>query len=153
MNKENLLVLHNQLSFPLYAVAKEVTRLYKPFLEKYNLTYTQFLVMVVLWESKQLNVKKLGEFIYLDSGTLTPLLRKLEKKGFLVRQRSQDDERNVLLSITPEGEELRKQISHVPQTILSGIDMKEEEMLTLYNLLYKLLDSLEKRRAEIQAKK
>lgn len=87
------LALKNQLCFPLYACAKEIVRAYQPLLEPLNLTYTQYIVMMVLWEHSHLNVKSLGEYLYLDSGTLTPLLRKMETKGFLTRTRSKEDER------------------------------------------------------------
>lgn len=142
MNREDLMILSNQVSFPLYAGAKEVVRLYKPLLAKYNLTYTQFLVMLVLWEKRQQNVKSLGEHLYLDSGTLTPLLRKLEKKGYLNRERSRDDERNVILTITPEGDALKDKVAHIPNEILEGVTMDKGELDQLYTLLNKLLAKL-----------
>ncbi|MBQ7103500.1 MAG: MarR family transcriptional regulator, partial [Anaerotignum sp.] len=98
------LKLRGQLCFPLYACAKETIRLYKPFLDELGLTYTQYITMMVLWEKKCLTVKELGKELYLDSGTLTPLLKKLEAKGYLIRERSKEDERNLFISLTEEGE-------------------------------------------------
>ncbi len=100
------LKLQNQLCFPLYACSKEIIRAYKPFLDELDLTYTQYITMMVLWEKKEMNVKTLGENLFLDSGTLTPVLKKLEAKGLLKRNRSKDDERNLLVTITSEGEAL-----------------------------------------------
>ncbi|MBP5332218.1 MAG: MarR family transcriptional regulator, partial [Lachnospiraceae bacterium] len=109
--KENYdsLKLGNQLCFPLYACAKEVVRHYKPHLDKLDLTYTQYITMMVLWEYKSLNVKELGEKLYLDSGTLTPVLKKLESKGYITRERSEKDERNLVVTITKTGEDLKSQ--------------------------------------------
>lgn len=103
----NCLKLSNQLCFPLYACAKEIVRRYKPYLDELDLTYTQYIAMMVLWEKKEMNVKELGECIYLDSGTLTPLLKKLEAKGYVERHRSKEDERNLIIRITETGEALR----------------------------------------------
>ena len=91
------LKLENQLCFPLYACSKEVIRKYKPYLDKYDLTYTQYIAMMVLWEEKKVNVKELGQKLFLDSGTLTPLLKKLEQKGYIERKRSENDERNLYI--------------------------------------------------------
>ncbi len=105
-NYDNL-KLENQLCFPLYACAKEVTRRYKPFLSEFDLTYTQYIVMMVLWERREVNVKELGDCLYLDSGTLTPLLKRLEQKGLLSRERSREDERSLIVRITEAGDQLR----------------------------------------------
>ena len=116
MNEQyDSLKLENQLCFPLYASAKEIVRRYKPFLNELDLTYTQYLVMMVLWERKQMNVKRLGEFLYLDSGTLTPVLKKLETKKYVQRTRDKKDERSLCVTITREGEELRNKAADIPQ--------------------------------------
>lgn len=136
------LKLENQLCFPLYACSKEIVRKYKPHLDKLDLTYTQYIAMMVLWERKELNVKELGEQLYLDSGTLTPVLKKLEGKGYVSRARSVKDERNLIVSITKKGEELREKAVEVPQKMEQCINLSSEESLELYRLLYKLLDEL-----------
>ncbi len=137
------LKLENQLCFPLYVCAKEVTRRYKPFLDKLGLTYTQYITMMVLWEKKQVNVKFLGESLYLDSGTLTPLLKRLEQKGYLTRERSKDDERSLLVHITERGEELRDEAVSIPGELRNCVKLSDEEMRILYHLLYKTLYSVE----------
>ena len=106
-DKFEAIKLENQLCFPLYAVSKEIVKKYKPFLDELNLTYTQYITMMVMWEHKSMNVKELGEYLYLDSGTLTPVLKKLEQKGWLVRKRDARDERVLNVSLTQEGEELK----------------------------------------------
>ena len=138
----NALKLENQLCFPLYACAKEVVRRYKPFLDELDLTYTQYITMMVLWEKKQINVKELGECLYLDSGTLTPLLKKLEAKGYVVRERSKEDERNLLVTITPEGERLKERAVTVPGKMIQCVSLNNDEAVTLYKLLYKLLNNM-----------
>lgn len=136
------LKLKNQLCFPLYACSKEIVRKYKPFLDEIDLTYTQYITMMVLWEQKVINVKSLGEYLYLDSGTLTPVLKKLEKKGYLSRQRVKDDERNLCISITEEGEALQERAVTIPKQISKCVDLKPEEAGELYRLLYQILEQL-----------
>ncbi|HAT02509.1 MAG TPA: MarR family transcriptional regulator, partial [Oribacterium sp.] len=114
-DKYESLRLEKQLCFPLYACAKEVVRRYKPFLDQLDLTYTQYIVMMVMWEKKSVNVKELGESLYLDSGTLTPLLKRLEKKGLITRERSKSDERALDVNITEEGEKMRDLAVSVPR--------------------------------------
>lgn len=133
------LKLENQLCFPLYAAAKEVVRKYKPLLDKIELTYTQYITMMVLWQERNISVKKLGEFLYLDSGTLTPLLKTLEKKGFITRERSSKDERVLDVNITKIGMELRDKASFVPKEISSCLNITKEEAEVLYRILYKIL--------------
>ncbi|MDD6428963.1 MAG: MarR family transcriptional regulator [Lachnospiraceae bacterium] len=140
-NKYDCLKLENQLCFPLYACAKEVVRAYKPYLSKLDLTYTQYITMMVLWERKQMNVKEIGECLYLDSGTLTPLLKKLESKGYIKRHRSEKDERNLLISITPYGMELRDKALAVPERMSECLCLSSDESKELYRLLYKFLDN------------
>ncbi len=137
------LKLENQLCFPLYACSKEVVRRYRPLLDPFDLTYTQYIVMMVLWEQEQINVTELGHKLYLDSGTLTPLLKKLEAKGYLTRKRSTADERNLIVHITPEGEHLKEEILSVPAALSTCITLEKSEAQTLYRLLYKILDGLQ----------
>lgn len=141
-NYENL-KLENQLCFPLYACAKEVTRRYKPFLSEFDLTYTQYIVMMVLWERREVNVKELGDCLYLDSGTLTPLLKRLEQKGLLSRERSREDERSLIVRITEAGDQLRERAARLPGEMRGCIQLAPEEMRVLYTLLYKVLNSIE----------
>jgi DNA-binding MarR family transcriptional regulator len=142
MGKYDCIRLENQLCFPLYAVSKEVVRRYKPILDKLDLTYTQYIVMMVLWEKKQTNVKELGECLYLDSGTLTPLLKKLEQKGYIERKRSEEDERNLIVHITEEGMQLQERALEVPGQIGRCIALEPEDAAKLYELLHKLLGGI-----------
>ena len=133
------LKLENQLCFPLYACSKEVIRRYKPFLDALDLTYTQYIAMMVMWEHKEISVKEIGEFLYLDSGTLTPVLKTLEKKGFLTRTRAKEDERVMKIRITEQGMNLREQAADIPLKMGACIHLSEKEALELYNLLHKVL--------------
>jgi DNA-binding MarR family transcriptional regulator len=135
----DMLKLENQLCFPLYACAKEVVKKYKPLLDEIGLTYTQYIAMMVLWEKKSMNVKSLGEYLYLDSGTLTPLLKKLESNGFILRTRLAEDERNLIITITDKGEELKEKAIEIPYKLASCLNLSLEETKTLYGLLYKIL--------------
>jgi DNA-binding MarR family transcriptional regulator len=137
------LKLENQLCFPLYACAKEVVKRYKPYLDELDLTYTQYITMMVMWEKKTVNVKELGENLFLDSGTLTPLLKKLEAKGYITRERSKDDERNLLVSITEKGEALKDNAVEVPYKMVQCVRLTKEEGIELYRLLHKLLDTVD----------
>lgn len=139
------LKLKNQLCFPLYACAKEVSRRYKPFLDELDLTYTQYIAMMVIWEEKQINVRDLGEQLYLDSGTLTPLLKKLESKGYIIRERSKEDERSLNISISKKGEELKDKAVKVPQQVSACLSLEPEKAMALYSTLYELLDDLTKK--------
>lgn len=138
-SKYDVLKLQNQLCFPLYACSREIVKRYKPYLDKIDLTYTQYIVMMVLWEKKQVNVKVLGECLYLDSGTLTPLLKKLESKGFVNRTRSEKDERNLVVSITEKGENLKDEAVDIPLQIAGCTNLTAEEGRQLYSILYKIL--------------
>ena len=137
--KYDVLKLENQLCFPLYACSREIVKRYKPFLDQIDLTYTQYIAMMVLWERKSVNVKELGECLYLDSGTLTPLLKKLEAKGLVTRMRSEKDERNLVVAITEEGEKLKEKAVEIPIQIAGCTNLTEEEGMMLYHILYKLL--------------
>ena len=142
MEKYDALKLENQLCFPLYACAKEVVKQYRPFLDELNLTYTQYIAMMVLWEHEKLNVKELGEKLYLDSGTLTPVLKSLEAKGFLRRYRSEEDERVLNVELTAAGWNLRDAALDVPGKVNAGIKLNAGEVVQLYELLYKVLGGL-----------
>lgn len=139
MNYDKL-KLENQLCFPLYACSREVVKLYKPYLDEIGLTYTQYIVMMVLWEQKRATVKQLGETLYLDSGTLTPLLKKMEAAGLLVRSRDKEDERSVIIELTQAGEEKRDQAVEIPDKIGKCVSLNPEESKTLYHLLYQILN-------------
>lgn len=136
--------LKNQLCFPLYACAKEVVRKYKPYLDELDLTYTQYITMLVLWEEQNINVKDLGERLYLDSGTLTPLLKKLEAKGYINRRRSKEDERSLIISITEKGADLKEKAVVVPQKVGACVGIEPDKAMELYTTLYRLLDMLSK---------
>ncbi|GHU61632.1 organic hydroperoxide resistance transcriptional regulator [Clostridia bacterium] len=138
MNNDSLNI-KSQLCFPLYAAAKEVVKLYKPLLDEIGLTYTQYITMMVLWEHQTLNVKTLGQYLYLDSGTLTPLLKKLEKNGLVIRSRSDKDERECVVTLSEEGFKLREQAREIPKKLGECIPLSTEEAGTLYTLLYKVL--------------
>jgi DNA-binding MarR family transcriptional regulator len=140
--KYESLKLGNQLCFPLYACSKEIIRKYKPYLDDIDLTYTQYITMMVLWEKKTVNVKTLGECLYLDSGTLTPVLKKLESKGYITRVRSSEDERNLVVTITEEGEALKDKAVDIPSEMGSCVQLSKEEAQVLYNLLYKIIGNV-----------
>jgi DNA-binding MarR family transcriptional regulator len=136
------LKLCNQVCFPLYACSKEIIRKYKPFLDQIDLTYTQYITMMVLWEKKTVNVKTLGECLYLDSGTLTPVLKKLESKKYITRERSNEDERNLVVSITQEGMDLRDKALEIPLKIGTCVNISQDEAKLLYDLLYKIIGNV-----------
>lgn len=141
MDKYDVLKLENQLCFPLYAIAKEITRAYQPYLEPLNLTYTQYITMMVLWEHKEISVKELGNSLYLDSGTLTPLLKKMEQKSWIRRIRSKEDERSVLIQLTGQGEALKEEAVKVPAAVSACVNINSEEAKQLYHILHHLLQS------------
>ena len=134
-----MLKLENQLCFPLYACAREVIRQYRPFLDALGLTYTQYIAMMVLWEEKQVSVKELGEKLFLDSGTLTPLLKKLAARGLITRTRSAEDERRLIVALTPDGAALRERALDVPAKIASCSKLDPNDAAELYRILYKML--------------
>ena len=143
MNNEkyDALKLENQLCFPLYACSREIIKQYKPFLDELDLTYTQYITMMVLWEKKTLTSKELGNDLFLDSGTLTPLLKKMEAKGLLNRRRSEEDERNLVVSITEAGERLRERAIEIPGKIAKCSNLERADAEALYRILYKVLKS------------
>jgi len=137
--KYDALKLENQICFPLYACSREIIKQYKPFLDEIDLTYTQYIAMMVLWEHQSVTVKELGQYLFLDSGTLTPLLKKMEAKGIISRKRDQEDERSLIVSLTAEGEALKERAVEVPQKMAQCVRLAPEEAKELYRLLYKLL--------------
>lgn len=138
------LKLENQLCFPLYAAAKEVVRKYKPLLDELDLTYTQYITMMVLWEKEELNVKELGSILYLDSGTLTPLLKKLEAKGYISRNRCKEDERNLIIQITEKGDALKEKAASIPKEMMDNwLNISNDEIKIMYHSLYKLLSQIQ----------
>lgn len=142
MNPYDALKLENQLCFPLYAASREVIKRYHPHLQALGLTYTQYIAMMVLWEEKTVSAKALGKRLFLDSGTLTPVLKSLEEKGFARRRRSPEDERVLLVELTGQGAALREQAVSVPAAVAGCVKLKSEDALQLYKLLYQVLDAL-----------
>ncbi len=141
-DKFDCLKISNQLCFPLYACSKEIVKRYKPYLDPIDLTYTQYITMLVVWEEEEITVKALGDKLFLDSGTLTPVLKKLEQKGYVSRSRSKDDERNLIITLTKEGEELKKQACEIPAKMGKCVCLSTEEAQQLYGLLYKILGQI-----------
>lgn len=137
------LKLENQLCFPLYACSKEIIRRYKPFLDPLDLTYTQYIALMVLWEKKSISVKALGDCLYLDSGTMTPVLKKLECKGYITRTRSTEDERSVVIELTEKGESLKTEAMNVPGQLAGCVKLDANEAAELHRLLYKVLGNLD----------
>jgi DNA-binding MarR family transcriptional regulator len=142
MDQYESLKLENQLCFPLYACAKEIVRKYTPFLDELGLTYTQYITMMVLWEKKQTTVSELGRCLYLDSGTLTPLLKKLEGKHFITRRRSEKDERSVIVHVTEEGMAMRDKAAAVPAKVGSCLQLDDEDAKALYRICYQILQQV-----------
>ena len=138
-DRYDCLKLKSQLCFPLYACSKEIIRRYKPFLDELDLTYTQYITMMALWENGRMNVRELGLALFLDSGTLTPVLKKLESKGYLERKRSKEDERNLIVSVTDRGWALRDEALSIPQSMSSCVNLEPGEASELYRILYKIL--------------
>ena len=138
-SKYEALKLENQLCFPLYAASREIIKKYKPYLDMLDLTYTQYITMMILWETPAVTATELGEKLYLDSGTLTPLLKKLEVKGLLSRKRSEVDERNLIVTLTEKGMKLREDAVSIPEKMAHCITLDPKEAQELYRLLYKVL--------------
>lgn len=143
MNQEyEALKLKNQLCFPLYAASREVIKQYRPYLDAMNLTYTQYIAMMVFWEEQKINVKALGKKLFLDSGTLTPVLKSLEAKGLIRRFRCAEDERVLIAELTEQGVKLREQAKSVPQKAAGCMKLSQQEAMELYRLLYRILDTI-----------
>lgn len=141
MDKYDVLKIENQLCFPLYAASREVIKAYRPYLDNLDITYTQYITMMVLWENKSISVKELGEKLYLDSGTLTPVLKSLEKKGYVTRKRDNEDERVLIVTLTDDGLKLRDKALDIPYNMGKCVNLSSEEAKVMYSLLYKLLSS------------
>ena len=137
--KFDALRLENQLCFPLYACSREVIKRYRPYLDALGLTYTQYIVLMVIWEEGTVSVRDLGKRLFLDSGTLTPVLKTLEKMGLITRARSQEDERVLLVTITKAGQALREEALTIPKQMAGCVKLSRDEAETLYRLLYKML--------------
>lgn len=142
MDKFENLKLGNQVCFPLYAASREVIKLYKPFLDKYNLTYTQYITMLVLWEDEKITIKELCKKLYLDSGTITPVIKKLESMGLIIKYRDKSDERIVIVELTAKGKELKEEVVKVPEQVFCKVNGSVEDLLTLKNLLEKVLNNI-----------
>lgn len=144
MEHYDMLKLENQLCFPLYAAAKEVVRLYTPHLSELGLTYTQYIAMMLIWEKKEVVVKDLVDRLYLDTGTLTPLLKKLESKGLVILCRDPNDRRSVIAQATPAAMELREKAVEIPQKVGECVPLNLEELTVLHKALYKILNNVHK---------
>ncbi len=140
MDKYDSLLLKNQLCFPTYAVANKILRKYQPLLEKIDLTYTQYIVMMVMWEKKKVNEKELCEDLRLKSNTLAPLIKRLKDKGYILINKDKEDKRNLVITLTKQGEALKEKAVDVPPSIAEEFNLSEEEALFLYKILYKILD-------------
>ena len=142
MDKYESIKLENQLCFSLYATSREIIKLYKPFLDKFNLTYTQYVAMLVLWEDEKSTVKEIGKRLHLDSGTLTPLLKKIESMGLIKRYRDVNDDRVVIVELTQQGRLLKDQVTDVPREMACKINITMERAIELKKDLDELLNSL-----------
>ena len=140
--EEGSLKLEDQLCFPLYVASRKVISLYQPYLKKLNITYTQYIVLMVLWENDNIAVSELGRRLFLDNDTLTPLLKKMELQGYLTRQRSRKDERMVIISLTQDGMALKEKCSDIPSHIAEALDVDQEKFDELYGLLYDVIRKL-----------
>ena len=140
MDKYDSLLLKNQLCFPTYAVANKILRKYQPLLEKIDLTYTQYIVMMVMWEKRVVNEKELCEALYLKTNTVAPLIKRLKDKGYISIIKDKKDKRNLVISLTTEGEKLKEKAVDVPPSIAEEFNLTEEEATFLYKILYKILD-------------
>lgn len=139
-DSDEALKLENQLCFPLYAASRKIVSAYTPYLKPLGITYTQYITFMVLWEEDGLFVGDICTRLHLDNGTLTPLLKKMEKQGFVVRRRDETDERKVRVFLTDEGRAMKERVRDIPRKVGSCVDLDTEEARTLYRLLYKLLD-------------
>ncbi|MNJ84875.1 Organic hydroperoxide resistance transcriptional regulator [compost metagenome] len=137
---ENLLKLDKQICFPIYALSREVIQRYRPFLDELDLTYPQYLVFLVLWEKDNQTVNQIGEKLLLDSGTLTPLLKRLEQKNLIIRQRKKTDERVVEIILTKEGKELEQKAKDIPEKLLEELNISLDELKTMRTIAHKILN-------------
>ena len=143
VDKNEVLKLDNQLCFHFYAISREIIKLYKPLLDKFNLTYTQYITMLVLWEEEEITFKKLGERLHLDSGTLTPVIKKLQTMELLTKNRMEEDDRLVLVKLTDKGRELKEEIKEMPKDLYCKLKIDYKEYIEIKNMLKHVLDILE----------
>lgn len=139
MNKYDTLKLENQICFPLYALSREIIKLYKPYLDKFNLTYTQYIAMLVMWEEEKIIFKDLGKKLHLDSGTLTPVLKKLDSIGLIRKYRTKEDDRIVIVELTEKGRELKEEVIDIPKKMFCDSGMTNEEAIQFKYYLDKML--------------
>lgn len=144
MNSNDWMKLENQFCFAVYACSREITKLYRPFLDELGITYTQYVTLLALWEKDDVTVKELGGRLYLDSGTLTPLLKKLESMGLIERERDPMDERNVRIRLTAQGTDLKRKAVEIPQQVFCQTGMKQEELVALRDTLSHLLQQIQR---------
>lgn len=142
MDKYESIKLENQLCFPFYAISREIIKLYKPALDPFHLTYTQYITMLVLWEEESITFKKLGNRLHLDSGTLTPVVKKLEAMGHITKYRTKEDDRVVVVELTKSGRSLKDEILAVPEKVSCKLELMEEEYVLLRKVLGNLMDKL-----------
>lgn len=140
MDKYDSIKLENQLCFPLYALSREIIKLYKPILDKYNLTYTQYIAMLVMWEKEKITFKELGKKLHLDSGTLTPVLKKLEAMNLIIKYRTEEDDRVVIVELTEKGKELKESILEVPEKMICQSTITAQEAISLKKTLDGILE-------------
>ena len=143
MTEKSELFLPEQICFPLYASSRMITRLYKPLLEELELTYPQYLVLMVLWQEEQLSVSELGKRLYLNTNTLTPLIKKMKDNGLVKKTRSDEDERTVFITITPKAKDLRKKAKTVPSELLQSLQMSEEDIETVREIMWRFLSNFD----------
>lgn len=136
----NFLNLENQLCFPVYTLAKEIVNNYRPLLDELDITYPQYLVLLVLWNEKEQTVGQLGEKLFLDTGTLTPLLKRMEQKGMVVRRRCSDDERVVRLSLTEQGIAMKEKAKAIPNRLMQSMNLSEDDLLELKDIITRILN-------------
>jgi len=142
MKKEEMLLLENQLCFSIYACSREITKLYRPMLDEIGITYPQYLVMLSLWENDKQTVKDLGDSLFLDSGTLTPMLKRMEQTGLIMRQRDSIDERKVFITLTEDGKKLKEEAYCIPEQFFKESNATQEEFLSLLNQTKSLLQKI-----------
>ncbi len=144
MSSETHLLLKDQLCFPIYATSRMVTKLYQPHLDKLNLTYPQYLVMLVLWEQNELTVSAIGDKLFLKTNTITPLLKKIQEKGLLDKVRSKEDERTVIIQLTSAGKKLKKEAESIPLDMVQSMNLTIDELKQMRQLMWKFLDGFDK---------
>lgn len=144
MDKYEKLKLENQLCFPLYALSREIIKIYKPFLDKFNLTYTQYITMLAMWEEEKTTFKYLGNKLHLDSGTLTPVLKKLEAMNLINKYRAKDDDRIVIVELTENGLKLKDEVIDIPEQLVSECGINKEDIIKLKTELDKVIKKFNK---------